>query len=84
LLLGYLRENNLPLTAESLVQGFEALKSRLELADRDVSSGPVRVVEFAHEETRSSIRRKVERFNSAEMREWELNYPEERAILDGE
>lgn len=92
-MLKYLHAHNLPLTAESLMQAFNALKPTLAQSDKGVSYGSTTVVDFGPrrenpsyitKELKESTRRKVARMSSAQYRQWCLDHPDDAAIMDEE
>jgi len=91
LMLDYLREHKLDMTAESLTIAFDALRDKLKKSDVVQTSGATTVYDFGERnenpsyistDLRDNIRRKIARFNSGEYQEWLVSHPEEAALLD--
>lgn len=90
-ILGYIPKHRLPLTAESLMQAFNALKPTLAQSDKGVSYGSTTVVDFGERrenpsfitaELKDTIRRKITKMSSAQYDQWCLEHPNEVTILD--
>ena len=90
-LLQYLSDNGLSLTAENLATGFGACKSKLKLSQKIQEHNGTTVVDFGERvqnpskitsELKQTIRRKIARYDSSEYQDWLVRHAEEAALQD--